>query len=148
MIQPEKIDLGIFPTRILHYPQLGDEMGINLFIKNEYESDVLGSGNKVRKLEYLLHTVKEEGHSAVILAGIIQSNCCMAVSHYAPLVGLSAEIILVGTPTFKGNHLQTVLSGARITYLAAWDENAIEQLKSEFFHKKRLRKEFLIIYVL
>ena len=52
------------------------------------------SGNKVRKLEFLLAEALAGGHDCVITVGGIQSNHCRATAAAARRVGLEPHIIL------------------------------------------------------
>ena len=52
------------------------------------------SGNKVRKLEFLLADAKRQGADCVITVGGIQSNHCRATAVAARYAGLDSYLIL------------------------------------------------------
>src|SRR5258708_5811479 len=51
---PAKIRLAHLPTPIEHVARLGDAMGVTLWVKRDDATGGAESGNKMRKLEYLL----------------------------------------------------------------------------------------------
>lgn len=79
------------------------------------------SGNKVRKLEFLLAAAKEEGADCVITLGGIQSNHCRATAVAARYLNLDCYLVL-GTsrtqvdedPGLTGNLLVERMVGAHI----------------------------------
>ena len=140
MITRKKLNLGNFPTRIAMYPKLSEELGVNLFIKHENEADSIGSGNKVRKLEYLLQQVIDEGYGHVIIDGSFQSNSCMALCFYATVLGLGSNIILIGENNdHHGNNAVMHLSGSHIHYLSSRSTDWIEQLKAQITAQNSIR---------
>lgn len=52
------------------------------------------SGNKVRKLEFLIADAKAQGADCVVTIGGIQSNHCRATAVAARYVGLDSYLIL------------------------------------------------------
>lgn len=52
------------------------------------------SGNKVRKLEFLMADAKDQGADCVITIGGIQSNHCRATAVAAKYLGLDSYLIL------------------------------------------------------
>ena len=51
----EKDSLGLFPTPMYRLPNISRALGTNVWIKRDDLCGVALGGNKVRKLEYLLH---------------------------------------------------------------------------------------------
>ena len=80
------------------------------------------SGNKVRKLEFILAQAQLDGFDAVITCGGIQSNHCRATAIAAAQLGLACHLILRGRPEHgqpaQGNQLLDELAGASIEYVA------------------------------
>lgn len=79
------------------------------------------SGNKVRKLEFLLSEAIELGHDSIITIGGIQSNHARATAVAARLLGLECHLILRNSrvlaesdPGLRGNIMVDRLSGATI----------------------------------
>ncbi len=117
----ERCTIGNFPTRLVQEQGLGNEIGVDLWMKHEFEADFIGSGNKARKLEFLLPQLQQEGYTGVVIDGTTQSNCAMSLNYYAPRFGLTVDLILYGTDKREGNYLDIVRSGpATITHLPQW----------------------------
>jgi 1-aminocyclopropane-1-carboxylate deaminase/D-cysteine desulfhydrase-like pyridoxal-dependent ACC family enzyme len=128
---PERISLGNFPTRVVEAPKLGAELGVRLFLKNEFEADAFGSGNKVRKLEFLLSDLIRRGYRGLTVDGTTQSNCAMALALYGPPVGLSVDLVLYGPTTPSGNYLDILHSDATQHLLPAWSPTEIDRKQRE-----------------
>ena len=62
----EKESLGLFPTPMYRLPNISRELGTNVWIKRDDLCGVALGGNKVRKLEYLLHDAKTKGYDLVM----------------------------------------------------------------------------------
>jgi 1-aminocyclopropane-1-carboxylate deaminase/D-cysteine desulfhydrase-like pyridoxal-dependent ACC family enzyme len=120
------VAIGNLPTRLLRVESLGEEIGVDLWVKNEFEADAFGSGNKMRKLEYLLPQIARDGYDGLIIDGTTQSNCAMSLALYAPRFGLSVDLILYGPTTHQGNYVDILRSGARLTSLPEWSPTEIE----------------------
>ena len=68
--------------------------GTEVWIKRDDCTGCELSGNKIRKLEFLLAEALEGGFDSVITVGGIQSNHCRATAAAARRVGLEPHIIL------------------------------------------------------
>ena len=55
-----KRQFGNFPTRIAFDKKISNYLNINLFIKKEFEADIFGSGNKVRKINLYAEYLKKQ----------------------------------------------------------------------------------------
>ncbi len=98
--------------------------GPALYIKRDDVMELAHGGNKTRKLEYALAEALEQGASAVVTQGGLQSNHVRQTCSGAAKVGLEAHVILSNpVPEMKeqlmgsGNFLMDQLMGAHI-YLA------------------------------
>lgn len=97
------IQLGQWPTSIMHLPIIGNELGLShLYIKREDLSGgfnahgrKLFGGNKVRKLEFLLADAIKKGHQTVLTYGGIASNHVAATAVYTKQVGLKSIGLLM-----------------------------------------------------
>ena len=58
-MKANKVDLAILPTPIEPVTELSKELGISISIKRDDLNGSVMSGNKIRKLEYLLAEAKE-----------------------------------------------------------------------------------------
>ncbi|CAI5468479.1 unnamed protein product [Closterium sp. Yama58-4] len=104
--------------------------GMELYIKRDDLSGMELSGNKVRKLEFLLADALSKGADTLITIGGIQSNHCRATAVAARLAGLEAHLILrtsralAGSdPGLEGNLLVERMVGARV-HLVSKEEYA------------------------
>ena len=84
----QKISLANLPTRIDKLERLSEDWGINLFIKRDDQTGSELSGNKIRKLEYLLKHAIDNNYDTLITTGGIQSNHCRATAVAATMLGL------------------------------------------------------------
>lgn len=77
------------------------------------------SGNKVRKLEYLLYQARKEGADTVLTTGGEQSNHCRSTVAAAVSKGLKVKLFLWGKDSFKpdGNLFIDKFLGADISFL-------------------------------
>ena len=69
-------------------------LGVTWSIKRDDTSSLELSGNKVRKLEFLMAEALAGGHDCVVTIGGIQSNHCRATAAAAALLGVDAHLIL------------------------------------------------------
>ena len=100
------VTLGRFPTPIAKFalPLLEEELvggtspwdSNNIYIKRDDLSSSDLSGNKVRKLEFLLPEALINGHDSVITIGGIQSNHARATAIASRQLGLEPHLILRG----------------------------------------------------
>eukprot|EP01039_Chlorochromonas_danica_P001186 gene1186-1296_t len=96
LLPAKKIQLGCFPTPIQHLGGMAEfaERELDLWMKRDDLSSFDLSGNKVRKLEFLLADAVEKKHDSVITIGGIQSNHCRATAVAARQLGLDPYLIL------------------------------------------------------
>ena len=83
------------------------------------------TGNKVRKLEYLLADAVEQGCDTVVTSGGVQSNHARATAIAARRVGLNCVLVLAGeTPdALDGNLLLDRMVGADVRILPPMSQN-------------------------
>lgn len=117
----KRVSLGIFPTPLQELKCLSSFLnGPRIFIKRD-DLDGLGlGGNKLRKLEYAMAEAREEGATAVITTGAVQSNHCRLVTAAANKLGLKTSLVLVGEEPriATGNLLlDKILGAAEIHYV-------------------------------
>jgi D-cysteine desulfhydrase len=121
MPAPPRIPLALLPTPVVKLDRLSRELGVELYVKRDDLTGLLESGNKVRKLEFLVAEALGEGADTLITCGTLQSNCCRAVAAVAARLGLRA-ILLVSGPrpdVYDGNLLLGRLLGAEVRYCSA-----------------------------
>ena len=72
--------MGLLPTPLEPSPRLGAELGLELLWKRDDFSGFEVSGNKIRKLEYLLAEAEAEGADTLVTAGGSPSSRATASS--------------------------------------------------------------------
>lgn len=119
---PQRIALGNLPTRIEKLENVSSAYkDIDIYIKRDDYTGMEWSGNKVRKLEYVLHEVLEQGCDCIITCGGIQSNHARATAALAAKLNLKSYLVLKGTACEggNGNHYLDLLFGADIRFITA-----------------------------
>lgn len=120
MYWPEKLSLAQLPTPFHLLPRLSAELGVNIWLKRDDLSGFVLSGNKVRKLEYLLSKAQSEGATTVITCGGLQSNHCRATAFACASLGLKCHLVLRdGDKRQSGNLFLDQLAGAMVTVFSA-----------------------------
>jgi D-cysteine desulfhydrase len=121
-VPTHRIPLGRFPTPLhrWHLPGLPED-GPEVYIKRDDLTGLQLSGNKIRKLEFILAEAKAKGHDSIITLGGLQSNHARATAVAAKYVGLEAHLILRTSralvdadPGLAGNLLVERLIGAKL----------------------------------
>ncbi|KAG0485239.1 hypothetical protein HPP92_009318 [Vanilla planifolia] len=147
--------LGHLPTPIHKWklPNLSEDTEI--WIKRDDLSGMQLSGNKVRKLEFLLADAKARGADCVITVGGIQSNHCRATAVAARYLSLDSYLILRTSkllvdkdPGFTGNLLVERLVGANVELVSKEDYAKIGGVALADLLKERLITEGRKPYVI
>lgn len=119
-----RVELALSPTPLVKLERLSAELGVELWIKRDDLTGLLESGNKIRKLEFLVGEALAQRADTLITCGTLQSNCCRAVAAVAARLGLRAVLALKGAPPdeYDGNLFLDHLLGAEVHYYdaAAW----------------------------
>jgi len=121
MNYPPSISLALLPTRIEKPPRLAADLKeVELFIKRDDLTGCLNSGNKIRKLEFVLAEALNQEADTLITCGGIQSNHSRATASVAARYGLQCVLFLKGkeTPSVEGNLLLDRLLGAEINVIS------------------------------
>src|SRR5215475_10865281 len=95
------------PTPIMKLERVSRRLGVELYLKRDDLTGMLESGNKVRKLEFLVADALDQGADTLITVGTLQSNCCRAV---AAVKGTRPDV-------YDGNLLLNRMLGAEVRYL-------------------------------
>src|SRR6266446_1423960 len=116
---PARIELALAPTPIMKLERVSRRLGVELYMKRDDLTGLLESGNKVRKLEFLVGDALDQGADTLITVGTLQSNCCRAVSAVAARLGLKAVVAVKGErpAAYDGNLLLNHMLGAEVRYL-------------------------------
>lgn len=119
---PVRLDLARTPTPLEQLPRLSDKFGVDMHIKRDDLTGADLSGNKIRKLEFLLADALASGCDTVITCGAAQSNHARATAIAAVRLGLEVRLLLrtrdpTNPPALEGNILLDRLVGAEIVWL-------------------------------
>ncbi|XP_044347656.1 putative D-cysteine desulfhydrase 1, mitochondrial [Triticum aestivum] len=155
VIPSHNYTLGQFPTPIHKWNLPNLPKGTEVWIKRDDLTGMELSGNKVRKLEFLMADAVAQGADCVITIGGIQSNHCRATAVAAKYVNLDCYLVLVTSkllvnedPGLVGNLLVERLLGAHIDLVSKRDFVKIGGLALTDLLKKRLlekgRKPYVI----
>ena len=123
---PRRVDLARVPTPLEPLDRAGGELGVELWIKRDDLTGIGLSGNKIRKLEYLLRDALDQKADTVITCGGEQSNHCRATALAAVRLGLHPVLMLRTDdpghpPPTEGNILLDRLAGAEIVWISRDD---------------------------
>lgn len=153
-VPSHRIQLGRLPTPIHAFQQALDDTSstsvkVNLFIKRDDLTSFDLSGNKVRKLEFLLSEALQQKCDCVITIGGIQSNHARSTAVAARQLGLDPFLILrtrgdpSQDPGLAGNLLLDRLVGAKIyqvsagTYAQLGQRQLLETLRQQLVKEGR-----------
>lgn len=90
--EPPRIELARLPTALERFDHLLDSQP--LLVKRDDLTGTALTGNKVRKLEYLLADAQARGARRVVTCGGIQSNHCRATAIASARIGLGCVLFL------------------------------------------------------
>ncbi len=122
-LAPPRLALAHLPTPLQPMERLGRELGVELWAKRDDHTGAELSGNKIRKLEYVLAAVCALGADTVLTCGGVQSNHCRATALAAARLGLDCRLLLrtadpAAPPPLVANSLLDRLAGARILWIS------------------------------
>ncbi|MEK7879509.1 MAG: pyridoxal-phosphate dependent enzyme, partial [candidate division NC10 bacterium] len=70
---PPRLPLALTPTPILKLERLSKRLGVEIYLKRDDLTGLLETGNKVRKLEFLVGEALAQGADTLISCGTLQS---------------------------------------------------------------------------
>lgn len=119
----KKLHLVHGPTPVQSHPALNRLLECEVWLKRDDMTAGAESGNKIRKLEYLLGDATNQGADTIITCGGTQSNHARATALLSRQLGLRCTLILRSEDesdrALVGNLLLSHLSGANIRYVTA-----------------------------
>jgi D-cysteine desulfhydrase len=120
---PPRVSLARLPTPLEPARVLGARLGVQLWWKRDDLTGAELTGNKVRKLEYLIGEAEAQEADTVVTCGGEQSNHCRATALAAARRGLRCVLLLrvpdpAAPPPLEANSLLGRLAGAEIRYLS------------------------------
>jgi len=117
---PNKLHLAQTPTPLQPLNRLSESIGgPRIWVKRDDLTGCAISGNKVRKLEFVLAQAIEKGADTIITCGGVQSNHCRATAILGAQLGLKVHLILRGEEPegqSSGNFFLDQLAGATISH--------------------------------
>lgn len=114
---PPRLALARAPTPLVPLRRLSLPPGSpRVWVKRDDLTGCVGSGNKVRKLEFILAAALAQDCDTIITCGGLQSNHCRATALFCAELGLHCHLVLRGEPTSlpDGNLFLDQLLGASI----------------------------------
>ena len=129
----KKKSLAALPTPVFELKRISSDLGKKIWIKRDDLTGVETSGNKIRKLEYVVAKAIADKADVLITCGGIQSNHARATAAVAARLGLLSHLVLSvsQTPEVEGNYLVDKILGARITLLNEKQEKCTLTRKME-----------------
>ncbi len=120
---PPQIQLAKLPTPVQPLRRLSERYGVELYVKRDDLSGITLSGNKIRKLEFVLADALGQKADTVITCGGAQSNHCRATAIAAAMLGLKCRLLLrtpdpSNPPPLEGNILLDRMVGAEIVWIS------------------------------
>jgi D-cysteine desulfhydrase len=119
---PPQINLARLPTPVQPLRRLSEKYGVELYVKRDDLTGMALSGNKVRKLEFVLADALAQKADMVITCGGAQSNHCRATAVAAAKLGIKCRLLLrtpapSNPPPPEGNILLDRMAGAEIVWI-------------------------------
>lgn len=118
--EPARLDFAQLPTPLVELKQLARHVGCErILLKRDDLSGLEVSGNKIRKLEYLVADALAQGADTLVTHGGAQSNHCRATAAVGARLGLRVRMILRSDdpdPSWDGNLFLDQLFGAEVSY--------------------------------
>lgn len=93
-LEPPRIALAQLPTPVVEAPRLSQRAGRRLLIKRDDLTGLEVSGNKIRKLEYVIADALAKNADTLVTHGGFQSNHCRATAAAGARRGLRVRMFL------------------------------------------------------
>jgi len=117
--EPPRISLALLPTPLVEMHNLAQHLHIDrILLKRDDLTGLETTGNKVRKLEYVVANAINQGADTLVTHGGYQSNHCRATAAIGARLGLGVRLILRSpeqNPPNDGNLFLDRLLGAHVT---------------------------------
>jgi D-cysteine desulfhydrase len=119
---PPRVPLARIPTPLEPLKRMSARLGVDLYVKRDDLTGVELTGNKVRKLEFVLADALQQKADIVLTCGGAQSNHSRATAVAAARLGLRSRLILrtpdpFNPPALEGNLLLDRLAGSDIVWI-------------------------------
>ncbi len=117
---PEKVKLAQLNTPVVALKRLSETYGgPEILLKRDDLTGVELSGNKVRKLEYVLAEALQQKKAGIVTCGGIQSNHARASAAACAKLGLKCHLLLRGKEpdAYRGNLFLDLMFGASYEWI-------------------------------
>jgi D-cysteine desulfhydrase len=133
---PRRVGLARAGTPLQPLPRTSAALGVEVLMKRDDLTGAELTGNKVRKLEFLLAEAQDQGADTLITCGGEQSNHARATALAAARLGLACRLVLrtddpAHPPAATGNILLDRLAGAAIRWISRPEWARRNQLMAE-----------------
>lgn len=128
---PERLALAHLPTPIEKLDRLSHTFeGPEIYVKRDDLTGIAKTGNKVRKLEYLVAEALREGCDLLITCGGAQSNHARATAVAAAKMGMKSHLVLRNAAggDLEGNLFLDRLVGAEVTFITAQEYERADEI--------------------
>ncbi len=141
---PDRIPLANLPTRIEKLERLSRHLGgPTIYVKRDDLTGVALSGNKVRKLEFVLRDALDKGATTVLTCGAVQSNHCRATAVAARRLGLRPLLLLRGSrpERYEGNAFMDRMLGAEIRCVTPEEYETADDIMARIIEELKAKGE-------
>lgn len=143
-VSPPRVQLAHLPSPLESLERLTRDLGgPPLLMKRDDMTGIELTGNKSRKLEYVLADARARGFDSLLTWGGLQSNHCRATASLGAKVGMPTRIVIRGDippDGIEGNLFLDYLFGADVTHVETkdfvarkqyWLDRAMEEEKTK-----------------
>src|SRR3954451_20249867 len=117
--EPPRIPLALLPTPLVEMQNLARHLNVErVLMKRDDLTGLETTGNKVRKLEYVIGDAVAQGADTLVTHGGFQSNHCRATAALGARLGLTVRTFLRSSdpdPPRDGNLFLDHLFGAHVS---------------------------------
>jgi D-cysteine desulfhydrase len=132
----KRLRVANLPTPIQMLQNLSELLELTFYIKRDDFTGMELSGNKVRKLEYIMSEVVNLGYDTVITCGGPQSNHARTTSYLANQLGIDCHLVLAKSKkelSYTGNYFLNDLACSRLEWIdeEEFDESYLNKYMDE-----------------
>lgn len=128
---PNSIKLAQAPTPIIKLERISKQFeGPEMYLKRDDYTGLATTGNKIRKLEFLLAEAQAQNCDYVITCGGIQSNHARTTAVAAAKIGMKSHLVLRNgiSKDLEANPLLNRLVGAEMEYITTEEYQRVDEI--------------------
>jgi len=146
-LMSSRIALAYLPTPLEEIKAMFVPHDLEIWFKRDDLTEFVGSGNKIRKLEYLLYEAQQNGSNTIVTCGGIQSNHCRATAFAARKLGMKPVLFLRGTKPehAEGNLFLDELLESEIHWITPEQYQERDRIMSEYCENTRNPEQVYLI---